>query len=154
MSIFERRLLTGSFIKPFVWLRYIDDIFAIWSYGEDEFKDHMPYINSIHSTFQFTCNYSKECVQFLDVSVSVENSGNISTDLHVKPTDTHQYLLATSCHSNHTKRSMPMTHHRHHLRHIKEVIHKSTVPPHLHQIKSRLTSKHKRRIDSRNCHTQ
>ena len=43
---------------------------------------------------------------FLDVSVSVDNSGNIKTDLYVKPTDTHQYLLATSCHPNHTKRSI------------------------------------------------
>ena len=65
----------------------------------------MLYINSIHSSFQFTCNYSKECVQFLDVSVSLDNSGNITTDLYVKPTDTQQYLMATSCHPNHTKRS-------------------------------------------------
>ena len=67
----------------------------------------MLYINYIHSSFQFTCNYSKECVQFLDVSVSVDNSCNITKDLHVKPTDTHQCLLATSCHPNHTKRSIP-----------------------------------------------
>ena len=88
-------------------LRYIDDIFAIWTYGEDKFKDFMFYINSIHSSFQFTCNYSKECVQFFDVSVSVDNSGNITTDLYVKPTGTQQYLMATSCHPNHTKRSIP-----------------------------------------------
>ena len=54
-----------------------------------------------------TCNCSKECVQSLDVSVSVDNSGNIAKDLYVKPTDTHEYLLATSCHPNHTKRSIP-----------------------------------------------
>ena len=65
------------------------------------------YINSIHSSFQFTCNYSEEWVQFFYVSVSANNSGNITTDLHIKPTDTHQYLLATSCHPNHTKRSIP-----------------------------------------------
>ena len=64
MSIFERKLLTGSYNKPFVWFRYIDDIFAIWTYGEHKFKDFMLYINSLHSSFQFTCNYSKECVQF------------------------------------------------------------------------------------------
>ena len=107
MSIFERNLLTGYCNKPLVWFRYIDDIFAIWTYGEDKFKDFMLYINSIHSSFQFTCNYSKECVQFLEVSVSVDNSGNITTDLYVKPTDTQQYLMATSCHPNHTKRSIP-----------------------------------------------
>ena len=43
----------------------------------------------------------------MDVSVSVDNSGNITTDLYVKPTDTQQYLMATSCHPNHTKRSIP-----------------------------------------------
>ena len=107
MSIFEHRLLTGSWNKPFVWLRYIDDIFAIWIYGEDKFKDFMLYINSINSSFQLSSIYSKECVQFLDVSVSVDNSGSISTDLYVKPTDTHQYLMATSCHPNHNKGSVP-----------------------------------------------
>ena len=64
-------------------------------------------INSIHSSFQFTCNYCKECVQFWDVSVSVDNSGNITTDLYVKPTDMHQCLPAISGLPNHTKRSIP-----------------------------------------------
>ena len=107
MSICERKLLTGSCNKPLLWFRDIDDIFAIWTYGEDKLKDFMIYINSIHSSSQFTCNYSKECVQFLDVSVSGDNSGNITSDLYVKPTDTVQYLMATSCHPNHTKRSIP-----------------------------------------------
>ena len=51
MSIFERKLLTGSCDKPLMWLRYIDDILAIWTYGEDKFKDFMLYINSIHHLF-------------------------------------------------------------------------------------------------------
>ena len=67
----------------------------------------MLYINSIHSSFQLTCNYSKECVQCLDVSVSEDNTGTITTRVYVKPTDTRQYRLATSCHPNHTKRSIP-----------------------------------------------
>ena len=67
----------------------------------------MLYVNSIHSSFQFTCNYSKECVQFFEVSVFVDNSDNITTDLYVKPTDTQQYLMVSSCHPNHTKRSIP-----------------------------------------------
>ena len=106
MSILERNLLTGSCIKPLVWLHYIDDILAIWTYGEAKYKDFF-YINSIHSSFQSTCNYSKECDNFSDVPVSVDISGSITTDLYVKPTDTHQYLMATSCHPNHTKRSIP-----------------------------------------------
>ena len=107
MSIFERKLLTGSCNKPLVWFRNIDDIFAILTNGEDKLKDFMIYINSIHTSSQFTCNYSQECVQFLDVSVSGANSGSITSDLYVKPTDSLQYLMATSCHPNHTKRSIP-----------------------------------------------
>ena len=48
-----------------------------------------------------------ECVQFFDDSVSVENSCNITTELYVKSTHTHQYLPATSYHSSHTKRRIP-----------------------------------------------
>ena len=36
---------------------------------------------------------------------SFYGTGSITTDLYVKRTDTHQYLLATSCHCNHTKQS-------------------------------------------------
>ena len=32
--------------------------------------------------------------------------GKIATDLHVKPTDRHQYLHFSSAHPNHTKRSV------------------------------------------------
>ena len=35
------------------------------------------------------------------------HNNSIATDLHVKSTDTHQYLLSSSCHPNHIKRSIP-----------------------------------------------
>ena len=37
------------------------------------------------------------------VSVKV---GSIETELYTKPTDKHQYLLVSSCHPQHTKRSI------------------------------------------------
>ena len=61
MSIFERNALTGSCNKLLVLFRYIDDIFAIWTNGEDKFMDLLLYVNSIHTCFQFSCNYFKEC---------------------------------------------------------------------------------------------
>ena len=42
---------------------------------------------------------------FLDLKVSLCD-GKLTTDLHVKPTDRHQYLHYTSAHPNHTKRSI------------------------------------------------
>ena len=34
---------------------------------------------------------------------------SIYTDLHTKPTDKHQYLLKSSCHPNHTKKTIPFS---------------------------------------------
>ena len=37
----------------------------------------------------------------------MESTGNIKTDLHVKPTDMRQFLLATSCHPDHATQNIP-----------------------------------------------
>ena len=41
MSMLERNLLTGSYSNPSVRFRYIDDIFAIWTYAEDKHKNFL-----------------------------------------------------------------------------------------------------------------
>ena len=46
-------------------------------------------------------------VAFLDTKVSIDNEGFLTTNLHVKKTDTHQYLHWDSCHPNHCKCSIP-----------------------------------------------
>ena len=92
--------------RPFVWWRYIDDIFIIWTHGTDKLQTFIDFINKQHPTIQFTAddkNHHK--IPFLDVTVSLQD-GKISTDLYVKPTDTHQYLLSSSCHPKHTKTSI------------------------------------------------
>ena len=45
---------------------------------------------------------------FLDVNVSITD-GKIITDFYTKPTNTHQYLLHSSCHATHTKRAIPLS---------------------------------------------
>ena len=64
-------------------------------------------INSSHTTIKFTHEFSELSISFLDVTVSFDNNNQISTDLYVKSTDTHQHLLHTSCHPNHVKKSIP-----------------------------------------------
>ena len=65
-----------------------------------------PDLNNLHPTIKFTSEQSSSSVAFLDTTVSIKD-GKISTDLHVKTNDTHQYLLSSSCHPYHTKRSIP-----------------------------------------------
>ena len=91
--------------QPHTWLRYIDDIFMIWTEGLDNLKIFIDYLNNIHSTIKFTSSHSSTNIPFLDVNVSLTNDGNISTDLYTKPTDKHQHLLYSSCHPLHTKKS-------------------------------------------------
>ena len=95
----ERAILSKVKKKPSVWWRYIDDIFFIWEHGEDD-------INSFHPTIKFTGDWSKEKVNFLDAEVTLKNSV-LSTDLFIKPTDTHQFLDPTSCHHYDSKKSTP-----------------------------------------------
>ena len=53
-------------------------------------------------------DYSKNSINFLDVKVSKSESGiTLYTRLFAKPTDTHQYLHATSCHRSIYKRAIP-----------------------------------------------
>ena len=66
----------------------------------------MKELNDCHRTIIFTAEYSRDRINFLDVQV-IREGNELVTDLYVKPTDTHQYLHATSCHVSHSKWSIP-----------------------------------------------
>ncbi|KAK3756747.1 hypothetical protein RRG08_018469 [Elysia crispata] len=106
MGAIERRVL-GSFPdKPLVWLRYIDDIFLIWTHGRAKLEAFIQNANTFHTTIIFTSNISPIHVPFLDVMVTLLDN-YIHTDLYSKPTDTFNYLHWSSCYPQHTRRSIP-----------------------------------------------
>ena len=105
LDYLETNFLDNSTFKPWLWWCYIDDIFLIWEHGEDELN-FINSLNDFHPNINFTSDWSKESINFFDVQLKI-NGDKISTDLYVKPTDTHQYLHASSCHAFHTKRSIP-----------------------------------------------
>ena len=102
----EERLCSDCDISPLVWWRYIDDIFMLRKHGEKELKKFLEILNSYHPTIKFTANYSRENISFLDIKV-IKKGNQLLTDLYIKPTDTHQYLHASSCHVFHSKKSIP-----------------------------------------------
>ena len=99
LGYFEASALENAPFKPHTWLRYIDDIFMIWTEGLDNLKIFIDCLNS----------HSFTNIPFLDVSVSLTDDGNLSTDLYTKPTDKHQHLLYSSCHPLHTKKAIPFS---------------------------------------------
>ena len=54
MWIFEKYLLDNFTDKPFLYLRYIDDILAIWQHGRDKLEQFNEYVNSIHPNIKLT----------------------------------------------------------------------------------------------------
>ena len=78
----------------------------VWAHGEEKLDNFITYLNNIHPTIKFTSERSTSSIPFLDVNVLLEN-GKIETDLFCKPTDKHQYLLHSSSHPYHTKRTIP-----------------------------------------------
>ena len=88
--------------QPLGWLRYIKDIFVVWSHGEPALQEFLGNLKRYHTTFKFTSTWSTEAITFLDTKFYLQNQ-RIETDLFVNPTDTQQYLHITSCHSRRCK---------------------------------------------------
>ena len=85
--------------------RYIDDIIAIWTGRDDEvpllFKD------VVDENVKLTYVFGGKSVEALDILISLENDGTISTRLYRKPTEGTQFVHWSSNHPYHLKKSIP-----------------------------------------------
>lgn len=75
-------------MKPKIWLRYIDDIFIIWSYGTEELNIFLCYLNSQYSNIKFIIEISSiyNCLPFLDVLIERNQNLTFSHSVYRKPT--------------------------------------------------------------------
>ena len=105
MDEVEQKFLETQDKKPLIWLRYIDDIFFIWTHGEQQLETFLNDLNSFSPNLNFTSEKNKNSMPFLDLNVKLVN-GKLETDLHIKSADRHQYLHYMSSHPEHTKRSI------------------------------------------------
>ena len=101
----ESKFLETRSLQPLISFRYIDDVFFIWTHGEEKLQLFISDLNNYNPHIEFTYEFHKEHISFLDLKVNFYD-GKLTTDLHVKPTDRHQYLHSKSAHPNHTKRSI------------------------------------------------
>ena len=117
MSKFEKELLSEYKKKfgtgPFMWLRYIDDIFIIWEGSQSTLEHFLAFCNdysrekSMKSNITFKYSFSQKSVNLLDVTVTLQEDGSLKTDLYCKPTNAHNYLHNSSYHPPHMKLSSP-----------------------------------------------
>ena len=104
----EKRTLAASPLKPFVWKRFIDDIFSLWNIPMEEVSIFVNFAYSFHPTIKFTCAMSSERAVFLDTEVfkgpRLLSLGIRDSQTHFKPTETFQYTHISSCHPFNTKK--------------------------------------------------
>ena len=86
MDRFETKALDNYPLKPLIWKRFIDDIFLIWTHGEDSLRDFVEYLNGLHPTIKFTSEISKESINFWDTTVKLDSNRNIITTIYNKHT--------------------------------------------------------------------
>ena len=106
MGRLEEQLLMSVPLKPYSWLRFIDDIDMQWCHGRQSLNDFLDLANNYHQSIKFTSEVSCENHVFLDTVSRIE-ANSLVFDLYTKPTDKHQYLLPSSCHPKHCSRNIP-----------------------------------------------
>ena len=95
--------------------RYMDDGF-VPLLNSINISDFMYCLNSLHPSIKFTFERASfkridgihvQTLNFLDITVMLDSTNKLSTDIFYKPTNAHDYLNYKSDHPDHTKNNVP-----------------------------------------------
>ena len=72
MGSIEDQFLISTPIEdqPYIWIRYIDKMFLIWTQGENKFIEFLNKLNSFHPTIKFV---SSQEINFLDTTIYIDH---------------------------------------------------------------------------------
>lgn len=106
MANWEEEVLVKCHNKPMHYLRYLDDIWGIWTGSQDEFNQFLTILNSHDPSIQLKHEISQESINFLDTTVykapGFKDNEQLQIKVYFKKTDTHALLFKTSFHPAHT----------------------------------------------------
>ena len=106
MANWETEALNKSYLKPSLYLRYLDDIFILWDHGLEQFHTFFEILNTHNPAVKLTSRIEKQSIDYLDVTIfkgpSLIKNKTLDTKVFFKPTDTHQLLHKASFHPKHT----------------------------------------------------
>ena len=94
--------------KPDLYKRYIDDWVGATSSSREELNLFINSVSSFHPALKYTWEISENSLTFLDIKLSI-NDNALSTSVHYKPTDAHNYLLHSYSHPQHVKNAIPIS---------------------------------------------
>jgi len=105
MGYLKQQLLMLVPLKPHMWLRFTDDIDIQWRHGRKDLYEFLDKAHAFHKTIKFTSDISNDNHIFLGKS-HIKGS-QLVRDLYLNPTDSHQYLLQTTCHPRNCCKNIP-----------------------------------------------
>ena len=108
IAVLEKQMLLNApdGLTPDVLIRFIDDIFALWTHGIETLHKFLDYINMFHPTIKFDYTYSSISVNFLDTTIYINNHNHFESDLYIKPTDRTLLLHNDSFHPTSCKNNI------------------------------------------------
>ena len=94
MEYFESTLLPliPEHLRPSVWLRYVDDVFGIYSHDDQSFNEFVRLLNNLAPSIKFTTEEENNGIlPFLDVNVH-RVDGGFKFSIFRKPTHSESYI--------------------------------------------------------------
>lgn len=110
MAYWEEEALAKCKKKPAYYLRYLDDIWGIWTGSGEEFQEFVAILNSHDSSIKLKTQISENSIDFLDTTVfkgpDFAKTNKLDIKVYFKSTDTHALLHRNSFHPTHTFRGI------------------------------------------------
>lgn len=110
MADWEEKALGKCQKKPLLYLRYLDDIFGIWTHSHSEFENFITILDTYDPSIRLKYKFDEQSVDFLDTTVykgqQFNDTGKLDIKVYFKETDTHSLLFKTSWHPKHTYKGL------------------------------------------------
>lgn len=106
MAEWETAALEKCSKKPLHYFRYLDDIWGIWTYSEQEFKTFFETLNNHNPSIKLKFTIDHNSINFLDTTTfkgpNFTQHNKLDIKVYFKETDTHALLHKSSFHPKHT----------------------------------------------------
>lgn len=89
----------------YLYKRYIDDLFFLWTGSEEEAADFTKYLNSNHWGITFTPNFNPVQIEFLAFLITQENN-RVLTSTYFKQVDSNIWISQVDTMKNGRKMSL------------------------------------------------
>ena len=84
----ETQFLENERLNPWVWLRYTDDTFFVWTHWDNKFDESLKSLNSFHPNLKVISERSEQEINLIDITVKLINNKFVK-DLYCEPADCH-----------------------------------------------------------------